>query len=155
MRIHVETFRDSGGNVAFFSGNTCWWRIHFVDNDNAGHPTAIICDKSWAYDARLPILDGHYHPDQWYATNIPDIRTAAENILTGVSYRNGGLPKAEPRDPLGYTVQHAAHWVYDGTGLHDGSVFGDNERLIGYECDGAFFDPNQRDSQGYLFPTGL
>ena len=27
MRAHVEAFIRQGGNVAFFSGNTCWWHI--------------------------------------------------------------------------------------------------------------------------------
>jgi hypothetical protein len=35
MRSNVESFVSSGGNVAFFSGNTCWWRVHLVDNDTA------------------------------------------------------------------------------------------------------------------------
>src|SRR5262249_20940434 len=50
----------SGGNVAFFSGNTCWWHITFDD------PTTI----------RRP----HY----WHDIGRP------ENSLTGVSYRNAG-----------------------------------------------------------------
>src|SRR5262249_47290445 len=33
MRRNVERFICNGGNVAFLSSNTCWWRIHFVDGD--------------------------------------------------------------------------------------------------------------------------
>jgi hypothetical protein len=38
-------------------------------------------------------------------------------------------------------VQHAAHWVYEGTGLKDGDVFGADPAfpLVGYEADGATF----------------
>src|SRR5207249_1659914 len=40
MRAHAEQFVANGGNLAFFSGNICWWRIHYTDND-----TAFTCDK--------------------------------------------------------------------------------------------------------------
>lgn len=70
------------------------------------------------------------HSDQWW-------RIEPENTLTGVSYRNGGGWWKGEREPLGFTVQHAGHWIFDGTGLRDGDVFGAAERLVGYECDGV------------------
>jgi hypothetical protein len=116
--------------VAFFSGNTCWWHIEFCDPvkcaDGGLHPTAFVRDFKW-----------------W--------KRSPENSLTGVSYRNAGGWWAGERDAVGYTVQNAGHWVYEGTGLRDGDVFGADERLVGYECDGALFT---RDSRGFPFPTG-
>jgi len=103
MRAHVEAFIRQGGNVAFFSGNTCWWHIEFCDfvkcADDELHPTAFVRDFKW-----------------W--------KKSPENFLTGVSYRNAGGWWAGERDPVGYTVQNAGHWVYEGTGLRDGSTFG-------------------------------
>ncbi|MEP6573370.1 MAG: N,N-dimethylformamidase beta subunit family domain-containing protein [Gemmatimonadota bacterium] len=119
LRSRVETFIGNGGNVAFFSGNTCWWRVHLVDND-----TAFTCTKQPGPGF-----------DQWFATR-------PENSLTGVSYRNAGGWWSGPRESLGYTVQYATHWLYDGTGLADGDVFGDADALIGYECDGAQLSPS-------------
>jgi hypothetical protein len=134
MRAHVETFIESGGNVAFFSGNTCWWHIEFCDflRDTKGelHPTAFIRDFKW-----------------WKKRPTPN----PENSLTGVSYRNAGGWWHGTRDPVGYTVQNAEHWVYEGTGLRDKDIFGAAEHLIGYECDGALFS---HDSQGFPIPTG-
>ena len=130
MRAHVEAFILQGGNVAFFSGNTCWWHIEFCDfvkcADDELHPTAFVRDFQW-----------------W--------KKSPENSLTGVSYRNAGGWWAGERDPVGYTVQNAGHWVYEGTGLRDGDVFGADERLVGYECDGALFT---RDNRGFPVPTG-
>ena len=40
MRDHLESFIANGGNVAFFSGNTCWWQVRSEDDDRA-----IICYK--------------------------------------------------------------------------------------------------------------
>jgi hypothetical protein len=130
MRAHVEAFIQQGGNVAFFSGNTCWWHIEFCDfskcADDKLHPTAFIRDfYTWK---RNP-----------------------ENSLTGVSYRNGGGWWTGDRKAVGYTVQNADHWVYEGTGLRNGDVFGADDHLVGYECDGALFT---RDNHGFPVPTG-
>jgi hypothetical protein len=120
MRQHIEEFVTKGGNVAFFSGNTCWWRVHLEDSD-----TAISCDKSAHQGDTIRF-------DKWY-------RFDPENRLTGVSYRNAGGWWAGERTGVGYTVQHSDHWVYEGTGLSDNDVFGDASELVGYECDGALF----------------
>ena len=114
MRLHVESFIAAGGNVAFLSGNTVWWRVTLTEG--AG--------------------DTLMNRDGWPANNL-------ETRLTGVSYLHGsGLwSNTATRNPVGYTVQHDNHWVFQGTGLTDGSVFGANERLVGYECDGAALIP--------------
>ena len=130
MRARVEAFIRQGGNVAFFSGNTCWWHIEFGDftkcADDELHPTSFIRDfETW--------------------------KKNPENSLTGVSYRNGGGSWTGEREPVGYTVQNADHWLYGGTGLRNGDVFGADEHLVGYECDGALFT---RDNHGFPVPTG-
>jgi hypothetical protein len=125
MRNNIESFISAGGNVAFFSGNTCWWRVHLEDNN-----TAIRCDKT--------AVTG----DQWFNFN-------PENKLTGVSYRNGSGWWDGGREAVGYQVQYAAHWVFNGTGLADGNIFGAENYLIGYECDGCLFNS----TGGYQQPT--
>ncbi len=95
MRVAVEAHVARAGNVAFFGGNTCWWRVVFSD-------------------------DVTFSREQfWHETGRP------ENTLIGVSFRNGGERDRDDHPaPVGYRVQHADHWVYAGTGLHDGEVFG-------------------------------
>jgi hypothetical protein len=111
MRDSVEGFVAAGGNAAFFSGNTAWWRVVFHD------PVTF---------SRVGF---------WHELGRP------ENAMIGVSFRNGGeRDRADFPMPVGYRVQHAGHWVYAGTGLRDGDIFGQDEYLIGYECDGADFD---------------
>ena len=118
MRDKVEDFVSHGGNIAFFSGNTCWWKVTLEDNDST-----FSCDKS--------IHDGdNVCFDQW-------CRTRPENYLTGTSYRNGGGRwSLGGREKVGYKVQYAGHWIYNETGLNDGDVFGEDDSLVGYECDG-------------------
>jgi hypothetical protein len=120
MRRNVERFIARGGNVAFFGGNTCWWRVHV---ESSG--TCIACDKD-----KHP---GDSEPsDQW-------MRIDPETRLTGVSFRYGGGWWTGRRPAIGYTVRQADHWIYDGTGLRNGDVFGDGpeQALVGYECDAA------------------
>lgn len=136
MRDHVEAFVRRGGNVAFFSGNIAGFRIHFADED-----TAIVCAKVGPHSRD----DGDWHSDEWRFFE-------PENGLTGVSIHNAGGWWDGRREPLGYTVQHAGHWAFDGTGLGEGDVVGADEEhpLVGYECDGAEF----RREGGLAIATG-
>jgi hypothetical protein len=135
MRTAIDEFVSSGGNVAFFGGNTCWWRVHFLRDAGTGVIKGFSCNKQ--------------EGDLWW-------RLKPENALTGVSYRSGGgwwegERKAEGAS-FGYHVQLADHWVFRGTGLCNGEVFGEQERLVGYECDGADLRVSE---QGLTVPTGL
>ena len=134
MRDRISQFVDSGGNAALFSGNTCWWRVDFPNADQPFY--------------------GRSGP--WFQLGDP------ENTTTGVSYRNAGGQWDGPRPQVvGYTVQNSAHWIYQGTGLQDGDVFGDYSdagktdaaAIVGYECDGAVFDRAQLGSGSPLTPT--
>jgi hypothetical protein len=130
MRRRTEAFVRSGRNVAFFSGNTCWYHVSFDDD----HSFRRLCP--------------------WSETSRPH---RPENLLTGVSYRNGGERRQGDRlIPVGYRVQHADHWVYERTGLREGESFGDgdHEHLVGYECDGADFERRDLWNGGPARPTG-
>ncbi len=153
MRERVERFVRAGGNVAFFSANTCWWRMHVTDDG-----TALVADTDHQVGDAFPHLPA---TDQWW-TPRPDGVGSPENTLTGVSFRNGGMwPSEGPwpgdRPRTGFAVQHADHWVYEGTGLRDGrgggpaDALGAGLPLIGYECDGAAF---RFDENGVARPTG-
>lgn len=106
MRERVESYVRSGGNVAFFGGNTCWFELAY--------------DR----DAQRIRRVGRWRDD-------PEWR------FTGVSYACGGGKWIGQRPPSGYRVTHAHHWIYAGTGVREGECFGEEQRLLGYECDGA------------------
>jgi hypothetical protein len=152
MRSHVARFIVRGGNVAFFSGNTCWWRTHLVDGN-----TAMVVDTDHHVGTSFPHLPA---TDQWW-TPPPDGVGHPENSLTGVSFRNGGMwPGDWPGDRpcSGFAVQHAGHWIFAGTGLRDGTAgtpqdfLGAGTPLIGYECDGAAF---YYDDEGFSRASGV
>ncbi|MER6910188.1 N,N-dimethylformamidase beta subunit family domain-containing protein [Streptomyces sp. NPDC000594] len=139
MRDQVAAHVAAGGHVAFLSANTCWWRVHPTDGN-----TAFVSDTDHRVGEEYPHLPA---TDLWWP-QPPEGVGRPENTLTGVSFRNGGMwpgewPGDRPRE--GYTVQHADHWIFEGTGLRDGRDGGEPDRLgagtglIGYECDGAAY----------------
>ena len=125
MRDAVEAHVADGSAAAFFSGNTCWWRVLFSDDSTFERV------ETWAQAGR------------------------PENGLLGVSFRHGGERDRDDHPaPVGFRVQHAEHWAYAGTGLRDGDVFGLAENVVGYECDGAEFDRADLEAGRPVTPTG-
>jgi hypothetical protein len=132
QRHHVEQFVAHGGNVGIFGGNTCWMQIRV---SSAGD--RVICYKDKSLDP-LTGIDNKRVTVTWAAD--PVLRP--ENPLTGVSWRKGGFVNAFGWFPAaqgygGYTAYDTDHWVFAGTGLRDGQVFGQAAAIVGYEVDGA------------------
>ncbi|MFJ8091893.1 N,N-dimethylformamidase beta subunit family domain-containing protein [Streptomyces griseofuscus] len=139
-RRNVTAFRDAGGNIANFGANTCWWRV-----DVAPGGAGLSCDKFPPGASASTDPDSSYGgPDHWWESE-------PENALLGVSYRNGGGHWEGRRAPLGFTVTDGHHWIFSGTGLKTGDVFGREAALVGYECDGAAYE---LDAVGRPRPTG-
>ena len=132
MRDHLEKWIGTGGNVAFFSGNTCCWQVRAEDEGRA-----FTCCKQ------------NYHLDPVFQTR--DFKTLStawghhllkrpENELTGVGFLWGGYRKSHGQfmdDPAEYEVHRPDHWVFEGTALKRGDKFGGKNTIVGYECDGC------------------
>ncbi len=130
MRDNVERFIDNGGNVAFFSGNVCWWQVRFEDGNRT-----MVCYKSVLEDPESGV-DNSRVTVEWHS--VPVARP--ENSLTGVSFRNGAgiwQPCSSSMGEKAYQVRFANHWVFEGTGLNDNDAFGRGENIVGYETDAA------------------
>lgn len=135
-RDHVEAFIASGGNAAFFGANLCWWRIHYADGGRA-----MVCHQGGPRGAQ----------DHWWPSHGAG---RPEDALGGASYRHGGGWWDGPRRAQGYTVHAADHWIFAGTGLRRGDVFGADTRppLVGYECDGVPLERGARAGALDVFP---
>jgi hypothetical protein len=132
MRDNLEKFVSDGGNVAFFSGNTCCWQVRSEDNGRA-----LACWKQNFGDdpdykagkfETLSTLWSHY------LVNRP------ENSLTGVGFLWGGYRKSHGQfmdAPAEFTVHRPDHWLFAGTGVKRGDKFGGKDTVVGYECDGC------------------
>jgi hypothetical protein len=139
MRDQVEAFIASGGNVGFLSANTCYWQARF---DFSNGRRIMYCYKETEAGA------GHLDPVRddprkvtvrWYESPV----NRPETKLTGVSYKYGAGWWNDPIVPgaryRGYTVAEASHWVFAGSGLSNGDVFGQgtsvDDAILGYETD--------------------
>jgi hypothetical protein len=132
MRDHLERFIAAGGNVAFFSGNTCCWQVRSED-----HGRSLVCWKqSFVHDPYfaegnhklLSTLWSHY------------LLGRSENQLTGVGFLYGGYRKSHGQfmtEPAEFTVHRPDSWLFAGTSLKRGDKFGGKDRIVGYECDGC------------------
>jgi hypothetical protein len=134
MRDHLEAFIAAGGNVAFFSGNTCFWQVRSEDGGQA-----LVSYKQ--FFEKDPVYRGEDHrllSGMWSHRLIK----RPENQLTGVSFAYGGYHRFFEQfvDGAGaYTVHRPDHWMFTGTGLKRGDLLGGKHKVVGYECDGCEF----------------
>jgi hypothetical protein len=135
MRDHLEAFIGRGGNVAFFSGNTCCWQVRSEDDGSA----LVSWKQNWVSDPVFP-TGKHLLLSTLWSHHLVD---RPENTLTGVGFLFGGfhLSHGQLMDGSGaYTVHRPEHWIFAGTGLERGGAFGGKHTIVGYECDGCEFE---------------
>jgi hypothetical protein len=129
QRATLDTFVEAGGNLAIFSGNTCFWKVRWEDGGRT-----LVCHK-WHGETAEQVP-----PDQ--ATHLwsHPMFGAPEAAITGLSFIFGGyhrLGLCVARGQGGYTVYRPDHWALTGADLFYGDVFGDALPLLGYENDGC------------------
>ena len=134
MRDTVEHFVSGGGNVAFFSGNSCFWQVRL----DQAKESMTTYKAEWRSDPVLGTESQQLLSGMWshHLINRP------ENRMTGVGFAYGGyalLAGAVPRGSGGYTVYRPEHWVFESCDLRYGDVFGGEDGIVGYECDGCRF----------------
>jgi hypothetical protein len=132
MRDAVEGFVESGGNAAFFGGNTCWWQVRFEDD-----APAMTCFKYRASeDPVVGTADARRLTGSWSDRRIE----RPESSMTGLSFSRGGYSRygaGVPRASGAYTVWRPDHWAFEGTGLRYGDALGLRDAIVGYEVDGC------------------
>jgi hypothetical protein len=144
MRDHLERFIAGGGNVAFFSGNTCCWQVRSEDGGRA-----LACWKQAYRDDPVFRTGDHRRLSTLWSHHLV---SRPENTLTGVGFLHGGYRKSHGQfmtEPAEFTVHRPDHWLFGGTNLKRGDVFGGKDTVVGYECDGC--ELTWRD--GLPFPT--
>ena len=136
MRDHLEQFISNGGNVAFFSGNTCCWQVRSEDDGRA-----LTCWKqNFQSDPVYAARTGYSNLSSLWSHYLVK---RPENYLTGVGFLWGGYHKSHGQlmDATGaYTVHQPDHWIFAGTGLKQNDTFGAADTIVGYECDGCELD---------------
>ena len=77
MRRNVEIFVKNGGNIAFFSGNTCWWQIRISPDGSQ-----MVCYKVAGFDPLSTSPDHALTTIHWF----DDLVNRPETTMTGVSW---------------------------------------------------------------------
>ncbi len=120
-----EAARDAGVSLAFFSGNTAYWRIRYEGSSNGVERRVMVCYKDPALD---PLKDPRETTDLFRSGPRP----RPENALMGVMYGGYTVLDAYPQ-----VARQPDHWVFGGTGVKAGETL---PNIIGYEWDRYFQD---------------
>ncbi|GHB28706.1 hypothetical protein GCM10010331_14040 [Streptomyces xanthochromogenes] len=121
MRDRVTAVRDRGTNVAFLGANACFRRIR-LEGTALGDRRLIVCYKNdWPKDPGR-------REGEPPTTNFREPPHAQpENSLTGTLYESNPTT-------ADYVVTSPGHWLFEGTGVRQGSKF---PGLVGTEYDRA------------------
>lgn len=132
MRDHLEKYIADGGNVAFFSGNTCCWQVRSEDDGRA-----LTCWKQWYNVDPLYRQGDHRLLSTLWSHHLVE---RPENQLTGVGFLWGGYHRSHGQfmdGPASFKVHRPDHWLFAGTELKRDDRFGGKDTIVGYECDGC------------------
>ena len=119
MRSGAETARDEGVNLAFFGANAVYRRVRLEDSP-LGPARRLVNYRSAAADPMTGVDDTEV-TTSW--REAPDPRPESELI--------GNYYECNPVE-ADMVVVNPGNWVFEGTGVSDGSIF---PGLVGNEYD--------------------
>ncbi len=137
MRQRIKAFVNDGGRFINLSGNTMWWQTRLED---AGRTLVVYRDYR-----KDPATEPEAETDYNWDHPIYD----AENTIIGASFRHGGYVNTSGYYDYnngygGYWINKADHWVFAGTTLSNGDIFGRTgssfTAIVGSEVDGTLFN---------------
>lgn len=129
MRAHVEDARNRGVNLAFFSGNVCYWQIRLEPSVVTGDPDRTIV--SYKDDA---LQRDPYALDDLGKRQLMTVRWRDQPVSRPEESFIGVMYDGNPVDG-DIVITKPDHWTMAGTDLHNGDRL---PRLLGYEADRAF-----------------
>ncbi len=130
MRQHLETARDQGTHLAFFSANSGYWQIRLEPSRVDGDVNrTIVSYKERALTNDPLMLDGdpgndHTVTTKWRSTPV----NRPEAALIGGMYIEG-----TPEVDSDLVLEDPFNWMLHNTGLEQGARL---PGLLGYEVDG-------------------
>jgi N,N-dimethylformamidase len=117
-----EWVYDRGGRLMYLGGNGINCEVEFLDDATLHFKSQLLAEggKLGMVDPNDPAIyyDSRFHRTVEPEASLLGVATTAEGIMTAAPYR----------------VRDAAHWVFAGTGLKNGDLFGEaslHERVHG------------------------
>ncbi len=133
QRANVEAARDSGVNLAFWSGNECYWKVRWessIDGNGQAYRTMVCYKETWGTSTDPSDIGTGTWRDPRYA----DPGQEPENSLTGTmftvdSYRLDTIS-------IPYDYSNLRFWRNtDVANLQPGETYNLVQNLLGYEWD--------------------
>jgi hypothetical protein len=122
MRGNVIQGRDAGVNLGIFASNVLFWQIRFEPSSTGIADRTMVSYKELA--SMDPVSDPSLVTTRWRDLGEP------EGELLGVQYNLFSAPTVSD-----IVVTNASHWLFDGTGVTNGTIFPNVE---GYETDSLY-----------------
>lgn len=117
----VTLARDSGVDLGFFGSNTAYWQVRFESSAAGRADRVMTCYKSASLDPVKDSTAGVLWRDP--------PASSPEQSLVGVQYTAHLMNEGAGAM---YVVQNSANWVWQGTGVTDGTSI---PGILGYETD--------------------
>lgn len=133
QRANVEAARDAGVNLAFWSGNECYWKVRWetsIDGNGTPYRTMVCYKETWGTSTDPSDIGTGTWRDPRYA----DPGQEPENSLTGTmftvdSYRQDTIT-------IPYDYSNLRFWRNtDVANLQPGQAYSLVQNLLGYEWD--------------------
>jgi hypothetical protein len=127
MRERVTAFRELGGNLIFFGANALYWQVRLERSPATGaeHRVMVAWKERFREDPLFTdssASNDHLVTTRWRDAPVSRPEDAVIGVRFGLSFIDGDL-----------VVSNASHWVFQKTGLQNGSHL---PGLLGYEVDG-------------------
>ncbi|MBY2910195.1 DUF4082 domain-containing protein [Rhizobium leguminosarum] len=133
QRANVEAARDAGVNLAFWSGNECYWKVRWessIDGSGQAYRTMVCYKETWGTSTDPSSTS----TGTWRDPRYTDPGQEPENSLTGTlfqvdSYRSDTIT-------IPYDYSNLRFWRNtDVAELEEGETFNLVQNLLGYEWD--------------------
>ena len=135
QRANVESARDAGVNLAFFSGNEVYWKTRYEnskDGTNTTYRTLVCYKETWSNDKIDPTTEwtGTWRDPRF---SPPSNGGRPENALTGTAYMSNNVDL-----PIQVPAQQGKNrfWKYTSVANLSGSQVATlAPHTVGYEAD--------------------
>ncbi|WP_253958306.1 DUF4082 domain-containing protein [Rhizobium sp. WYJ-E13] len=133
QRANVEAARDSGVNLAFWSGNECYWKVRWessIDGSGQTYRTMVCYKETWGSSTDPSSVGTGTWRDPRYA----DPGQEPENSLTGTMFQVDSYRQDTISIPYDYS--NLRFWRNtEVSELNEGDTYNLTQNLLGYEWD--------------------
>ncbi|MBX5065318.1 DUF4082 domain-containing protein [Rhizobium lentis] len=133
QRANVEAARDAGVNLAFWSGNECYWKVRWessIDGSGQAYRTMVCYKETWGTSSDPSSVGTGTWRDPRYA----DPGQEPENSLTGTMFQVDSYRQDTISIPYDYS--NLRFWRNtEVSQLNEGDTYNLVQNLLGYEWD--------------------